>query len=128
MDKVLILKEIKKWKGFASDKEFADNMGISPQNLAKWYERNTFDVDKVFASFPELSAEWLLSGNGNMIKCDGIMDPQTESDLRYTISVQKDLIDTLKEEKKLLREQLSQKVAQQEDLVEDVDAKLSVVV
>lgn len=70
MDKVLILNEIKKYKNFNSDKEFAIHIGISPQNLAKWYERNTFDIDKVFAAFPELSAEWLLTGNGTMIKKD----------------------------------------------------------
>ncbi len=128
MDKVLILREIKKRKGFASDKEFAESLGISPQNLAKWYERKTFDVDKVFASFPDLSAEWLLSGEGNMIKCNEQMDSQTESDLRYTISVQKDLIEKLKNDNKLLLEQLSKKVVQQEESVEDVDAKLSAVV
>lgn len=68
MDKSLILSEIKKYKKFNSDKEFASYMGISPQNLAKWYERNTYDIDKVFNSFPELSAEWLITGEGQMLK------------------------------------------------------------
>lgn len=79
MNKTLILNEIKKLKKFTSDKEFAKSLGITPQNLAKWYERNTFDIDKVFISFPELSAEWLLTGKGDMLKKDNSI-PIEEAD------------------------------------------------
>lgn len=68
MDKSLILNEIKKYKKFRTDKEFADYIGISPQGLSKWYERNFYDIDKLSTTFPEISAEWLLRGEGNMLK------------------------------------------------------------
>lgn len=68
MDKTLILNEIKKYKNFRTDKEYADYLGISPQGLSKWYERNFYDIDKLSTVFPEISAEWLLRGEGNMLK------------------------------------------------------------
>ena len=68
MDKTLILNELKRYKNFRTDKEFADFMGITPQSLAKWYERNFYDIEKLSIIFPEVSAEWLLRGEGDMLR------------------------------------------------------------
>lgn len=68
MDKTLILNELKRYKNFRTDKEFADFMGITPQSLSKWYERNFYDIEKLSIIFPEVSAEWLLRGEGDMLR------------------------------------------------------------
>lgn len=68
IDKKLILQKLKAEKKFRSDAEFARKIGITPQNLAKWYARNTFDIDKIVNSFPEISKAWLLTGEGEMLK------------------------------------------------------------
>lgn len=70
VDKSLILKELKKYKKFTTDAEFAQFLGISTQNLSAWYKRNTFDDNKIVDLFPEISRIWLLTGTGNMLKND----------------------------------------------------------
>ena len=48
--------------------DFAKMLGISRQHLNVWYNRRYFDIEKVFNACPGVSAEWLITGKGNMIK------------------------------------------------------------
>ena len=68
MEKKDILAKIQEHKGYKSDKAFAQALGITPQTYSKWLSRNYFDVEKVRSVFPELSIEWLLTGQGDMIR------------------------------------------------------------
>lgn len=68
INKSLILNEIKSHYGFKSDAEFARFLGIKPQTLASWYSRNTFDIDLLYSKCVDIDANWLLTGNGEMLK------------------------------------------------------------
>ena len=68
VDKSLILNKIKSYKGFRSDAEFARFLEISPQGLASWHKRNSFDINKIEDKIPELNTTWLLTGEGDMLK------------------------------------------------------------
>lgn len=68
VDKELILRKLKDYKKFKSDAEFARYIGIGPTVLATWYKRNTFNINKIANVFPEVSQDWLLTGNGEMLK------------------------------------------------------------
>lgn len=68
MDKVLILEELRKYKKFKTQTEFAEFMGLTPQGISKWYKRHTFNIDILAKSFPEVNTEWLLTGEGDMLK------------------------------------------------------------
>lgn len=82
VDRVLILRKIKEYKKFRSDAEFARYIGISAGNLSKWYERNTFNIDKLSLSFPEISPNWLLTGSGEMLqKPKNSFDQLTEEEI-----------------------------------------------
>lgn len=48
--------------------EFARMIGVSPQAINTWISRNTFDIDIVYAKCINVSPEWLLTGNGPMLK------------------------------------------------------------
>ena len=54
---------------FASGKkaEFARILGISNQNLNVWYKREYLDIEKVYYACPGVSAEWLITGDGEML-------------------------------------------------------------
>lgn len=71
IDKSLILKSIKEYKGFAKDSDFARYLGVSPTVLSNWYRRNTFDTNKIVNAFPEINEVWLLTGEGEMLKTPG---------------------------------------------------------
>ena len=47
--------------------KFARKLGISPQCLATWLSRNTFDIELVFAKCDHLNPAWLFTGEGTML-------------------------------------------------------------
>lgn len=70
MNKVVILNKIKQHYGHHKNVDFAVFLGISPQSLSNWYKRETFDVDVLFTKCVDINPEWLLTGNGPMLKAD----------------------------------------------------------
>lgn len=50
--------------------KFATKIGVSPQTLSKWLGRNTFDAEVLYKYCEGVSAEWLLSGMGEMFRSE----------------------------------------------------------
>lgn len=50
--------------------QFASLLGITPQGLSTWIKRESFDIELVFSKCEGVSAQWLLTGEGEMIKDD----------------------------------------------------------
>lgn len=106
IDKSLILNRIKKAYNLAGNSELARFLGVAPNTITNWYNRNSIDYDLIFPKCETLNIEWLLTGNGEMIKTTNqtIEKPETiyvsksqrEKDLELTIKVQQELIDSLK--------------------------------
>ncbi len=63
----MIISEIKLHFGFKTDSELANFLGISQPVLANWKKRNTFDVNLIFTKCEVINANWLLTGEGNML-------------------------------------------------------------
>ena len=55
--------------------QFASILGITPQGLSTWIKRESFDIELVFSKCEGISAQWLLTGEGNMLA-----NNQTKSD------------------------------------------------
>ena len=70
MDKSLILNKIIQYKNLKSDAEFARFLDITPQNFSKWKQRGTYDIELLYKKCPELNPEWLLTGDGSMLKSE----------------------------------------------------------
>lgn len=68
MDKSAILSHIKQHYGFKSDAEFARFLGITPQTLSNWGARNSVDYELLSTKCVDVDANWLLTGNGEMLK------------------------------------------------------------
>lgn len=47
---------------------FAKYIGVAPSTISTWIARDTFDYDLLFAKCEMISPEWLLTGNGSMLK------------------------------------------------------------
>lgn len=47
---------------------FASKIGVKPQTINTWIARNTFDVDVIYANCEDVSGDFLLTGEGDMIK------------------------------------------------------------
>lgn len=70
----MILREIKKHYSFKNDAEFARFLGISPQTLSSWQSRNTFDLELLYAKCIDFNAEYLITGQGPMLRNHGIIN------------------------------------------------------
>lgn len=68
MNKSLILNKIKEHLDIRFDRSFADFLGIKTTTLAMWHTRNTYDVELLFNKCEFLNPEWLLTGEGEMLK------------------------------------------------------------
>lgn len=50
--------------------KFSTHIGVKPQTVSAWLSRNTFDAEVIYEKCEGVSADWLLSGKGDMIKTD----------------------------------------------------------
>lgn len=54
-----------------SKTRFARRLGISPQGVSTWLSRGTIDYELIYAKCENINADWLLSGEGPMLRTDG---------------------------------------------------------
>lgn len=66
IDKSLILDKIKEYYNFKNDAAFAKYLGVKPQTLHSWRDRNTFDIQLLYAKCEDINANWLLTGKGSI--------------------------------------------------------------
>lgn len=62
------LDEIIRYYSNGKPSTFAKYIGVAPSTISTWLARDTFDYDLLFAKCEELNAEWLLTGEGEMLK------------------------------------------------------------
>ena len=62
------LEEIIRFYSGGKPSLFAKNLGIAPSTISSWLVRDTFDYDLLFAKCENISAEWLLTGKGRMLR------------------------------------------------------------
>ena len=113
-DKTLILNKIRLYLNLKTDTEFAKYLGINRNVLSNWKARNTYDVNVLTQKCDFLNKDWLLTGNGEMLKSEIRNMEKNESFklpierenelLRKLNELNQELIAALKREKELLIE------------------------
>ena len=72
MEKRYILEQLISHYANGNKAKFATLLGVSPQSISTWLARNTFDVDKIYANCVGVSGDWLLTGDGSMLKGESL--------------------------------------------------------
>ena len=85
--------------------KFAEKLGIKPQTISGWEARNSLDYDLIFEKCENLSAKWLLTGEGEMLESA----PKKSSEDSKTISELLDRIEKLSSENAVLKYRLNEK-------------------
>ena len=70
MNKASIIEALVEHFTNGNKSKFATMIGVTPQTINTWITRNTFDIELLFAKCENISAEWLLTGEGSMLKTD----------------------------------------------------------
>lgn len=105
MDKTARLQKLILYYCSGNKTKFAEKLGIKPQTLAAWETRNTLNYDQIFAKCENLSAKWLLSGEGEMFESA----PKKSSEDSKTISELLDRVEKLSAENAVLKYRLNEK-------------------
>lgn len=88
--------------------KFANLLGVSAQTISAWGTRNTFDSELIYTKCVGVSADWLLTGEGSMLRDNKIPEESkrsstpispTEESIIYRMYKEKD-----EENKVLIRE------------------------
>ena len=87
MNKTLMLEQLINHYTDGNKASFAAMIGIKPQLLSNWLKRSTFDAELLYKGCKNISADWLLSEEGDMIR-----DKQTDNSQLVSQSNTQELI------------------------------------
>lgn len=62
------IERLKSGLNLSSDNALAELLGISKATLSNWKSRNSIDIPLVFSKCERISIDWLLTGEGDMLK------------------------------------------------------------
>ena len=68
MDKKGILEALITHYTGGNKSQFAKILGVKPQTINTWDSRGTFDLELIYSKCEDISADWLLTGEGQMLK------------------------------------------------------------
>ena len=145
MNKTLILNKIKTYLKIEKNTDFAEFLEIKPTTLAMWYKRNTFDIELLFKKCEFIDANWLLTGQGEMLKNAPTSEPapqeshagadrytalledkialleKNNASLEYTISIQEKI--TTSQEREIQRQQ--EKITSKDQEIQRLKEKIT---
>ena len=70
MDKKQMILDLIDYYSNGSKTLFSKKLGVTPQTISSWISRNTFDKELIFAKCENINAEWLLTGEGYLLKSE----------------------------------------------------------
>ena len=109
MDKDIRLQRLINYYCSGNKSQFAQKIGITPQNLSNWIAKKFIDYDRIFTNCENLSAKWLLTGEGEMLENPQKNNSGTIKTDAKTVSELLDRIERLSAENAVLKYQLKEK-------------------
>lgn len=75
LDKPMILDRIKEHYSLKNNADLARFLGVAPNTITNWYGRKTFDLDIIYTKCVGVDFNWLLTGEGSMLREDEVQQP-----------------------------------------------------
>ena len=70
-----ILDRLKTALSMSSDKDLGEALGVSKAAISNWRKRNSIDFERVFSICEHINIDWLMTGEGNMLRSDSSEAP-----------------------------------------------------
>lgn len=111
IDAKTVLQRLKLACNFKMDKELAEAMNLAQASVSTWYKRDYVDLKLIAESFPDISLDYLVTGEGPKYR-----------DLRK-VGLEREQKEN--EGVKMLVELLQQQLAQKDAMLADMNQKLT---
>ena len=111
--------------GKGNKSEFARLLGTTPQVIATWIARDTMNYDLIYAKCEGLSAHWLLSGEGEMLKSTVHQsNPQQEAAPAQLTGLIQELMNELRQKNEEIGE-LRERIGRADGTIESLQRELN---
>lgn len=98
-----IIKDLMEYKKIFRKSHFANFLGIPKSTLANWEARDSINIQKIKEAMPEISTNWLMYGEGEMLetpRTEPVEDTQIPSATNDLDIVPAEIVEEIKEEVK----------------------------
>ena len=76
INKAGVLDRIKSYYGLKNNAKLASFLGVAPTTISSWYARDSFDLDIIYSKCVDISFDWLLTGEGAMLRTNDVSTPE----------------------------------------------------
>jgi len=98
--------------------KFASLLGVSAQTVSAWVARSTFDAELIYAKCSDISASWLLTGEGSMFRDERVQI------MRQTSSVEESIIYKMYEKKDEENKSLIEEIGGLKERIRTLESKI----
>ena len=76
INKAGVLDRIKSYYGLKNNAKLCIFLGVAPTTISSWYARDSFDLDIIYSKCVDISFDWLLTGEGAMLRTNDVSTPE----------------------------------------------------
>ena len=73
-NRIIRLRQVIAHYALGNQSEFARSLGKRQSVVSSWFQRWAFNASLILARYPEIDANWLLHGDGDMLKSNNQPD------------------------------------------------------
>ena len=120
-----MLNRLKEAHNIQKDTDLAALLGISKSTLSNWVSRDTMDYDRVFSRCEHINIDWLLTGQGSMLKSESISPMSEQVSAPTPQPAEESLLYTMYKEEKAENKELIEQIGALKQQIKTLEEKIA---
>ena len=119
-----VLQRLKMACNFKMDKELAEAMNLAQASVSTWYKRDYVDLNLIAESFPDISLDYLVTGDGPKYRDLRKVDLERESKENEGVKMLVELLHQQLEQKDAMLANLNRQLASKDAQLQEAQSKM----